>query len=150
MIEVGSVEFYVIVFCVAAAIVAYAAVPSRRGAAALHLIAGQLAEGDPEAAPALDILVDDSRRAIITRRGVRDVSDRGAVSLAVNVVGFDIKIEERITPGSAGPLMTQATFILDFLAPERYHISYHSEDSGLFAAFTLPVSEGIHIHRDLK
>ena len=150
MIAINSVEFYVIAACVAAAIVAYAALPSKRGAAVLHLVAGTLSEGNPEAQPSIDVEVDDNRRAIITRRGVRNVTDSGAVSLAINVIGFDITIDERLTPGRGTGSMTEASFILDFLAPERYHIKYNSEDAGVFAAFSLPVKEGIKIHRELK
>ncbi len=150
MIAFNSVEFYVIAACIAAAIVAYAALPSKRGSAVLHLLAGTLSEGDAEAQPSLDVLVDDNRRAIITRRGVRGVTDTGAVSLAVNVIGFDITIEERITPGRGSGTMAEAQFVLDFLAPERYHIKYNSQAAGVFTAFTLHVREGLKIHRELK
>ena len=73
-----------------------------------------------------------------------------AASLAINVIGFDIVIEERLTHGNGWPTVDTAEFVLDFFAPERYHVRYNSEDAGVFTAFTLPVKEGIKIHRDLK
>ncbi len=149
----NTVEFYVITGAVAAAVVALSALPSRRGQAVLHMVAGDLSDSKStgEQPPAIDIKVDDNRRVIITRRGITGVGDNGAASLAINVTGFDIVIEERLTPGHL-PLERRdtATFTLDFLGAERYHIRYNSEDNGIFTAFTLPVKEGIKIHRELR
>lgn len=151
----NSVEFYVIAGTIAAAVVALASVPARRGAAAQHLLAGVLSEpdaaDDPEA-PTVTAEVDSRGRVIITRRGLPDIAMTGAVSLAVEVAGFDITVKERLTPGRGdhADLAGHATFILDFLAPERYHISYRSEILDLVAAFTLPVRPGIKVTRDLK
>lgn len=149
----NSVEFYVIAAAIAAAVVALSALPARRGVAVLHTIAGVLSDsGAAEPAePSIDIEVDDNRRVVIRRTGLSGVGDTGAASLAVNVIGFDIDIEERLTPGRL-PLERRdtAVFTLDFLGAERYHVRYNSEDAGVFAAFSLPVREGIRIHRQLK
>lgn len=148
----NSVEFYVIAGTVAAAAVALAALPSRKGAAVLHMAAGDLSGSDEGRAlpPSIDVRVDDNRRVHIVRRGLPDITDKGAASLAINVIGFDIEIEERLTHANGWPTVDTAEFVLDFLAPERYHVKYNSEDAGVFTAFTLPVKEGIKIHRDLK
>lgn len=147
----NSVEFYVIAGTAAAAVVALAAVPRRQGPAVLHLVAGELSDSDEEeATPMLDATVDSRGHVILTRTGLRGLRDDGAVSLAVNVIGFDVQIEERITPGRRGLGRADTVcFDLDFFAPERYHISYNSEDTGAFTAFTLPVREGIRISRPL-
>lgn len=149
----NSIEFYVIAGVIAAAVVALSAMPGRRGAAVLHMAAGELSDSKTagEAEPGIDVRVDDERRVIITRRGIRGVGDTGAASLAVNVRGFDVEIEERLTAGRL-PLERRdtAVFVLDFLGAERYHIKYNSEDAGVFAAFSLPVKEGIRISRELK
>lgn len=146
----NTVEFYVIAATVGAAVVALAALPQHKGEARLHLLSGELAEGsDPDEKPGLKVWVDDSRRVHILRTGLTNVRAwGGACSLAVNVRGFDIDIEERHFDGS-GDEMHQAHFVLDFLAPERYHVKYSSADHGLFAAFSLPVREGIKIEREL-
>lgn len=146
----NTVEFYVVAGTVAAAVVALAALPQRRGPAVQHLLAGDLADtGNP--APALLAQVDDRGRLLLTRTGLGGIHAAGAVSLAVTVTGFDIKIEERLTPGQAdsAPVDT-ACFTLDFLGAERYHISYNSDDAGLFAAFTITVRPGIHLTRPLR
>lgn len=150
----NSVEFYVVAGSVAAAVVALSALPSRRGAAVLHLAAGELLppdDSDNPESPAISAEVDRHGRVVVTRHGLHGITSDGAVSLAINVIGFDVKIEERLTPGSAaGTPIGQTRFTLDFFAPERYHISYNSEDAGLFAAFTLPIRPGIAITRPLR
>ena len=75
----------------------------------------------------------------------------GAVSLAVRVSGFDIVIEDRVTPGDLSPLgmAAAAVFTLDFLAPEWYHIRYESEQFSEHAALTLHVREGIRMEKKL-
>ncbi len=147
----NTVEFYVIAGTVAAAVVALMALPARRTDGVLHLVAGLLERrNDGGAEPAIDISVDDNRRVVITRRGLAGLTDGGAVSLAVNVAGFDVVIEERITYDRRGEAVDSAVFTLDFFAPERYKIRYNNEDLGLVTAFSLPVREGIKIHRELR
>lgn len=147
----NTVEFYVIAGAAAAAVVALSALPARRGAAVLHLEAGELLPAAPDAdsgKPRLDVEVDKHGHVIITRHGLRGISMDGAVSLAINAIGFDISIEERLTPGTAADCAAAARFRLDWLGPERYHIKYNSEDAGLFAAFSLPVRPGIRLSRE--
>ena len=148
----NSVEFYVVAGALAAAAVVAASVPKRKGAAELHLIGGSLAGSDEGALaePGIDVFVDDDGRVHIHRRGLKGVTDNGAASLAVNVAGFDVSIEERLTPGNGWPMIDSADFILDFFGSERYHIKYNSEDAGVFAAFTLNVVPGIRLSRPLK
>ena len=145
-----TVEFYVIAGAVAAAVVALTALPQRRRESRLYTLAGELSDSGGHCSPVLEVYVDDNRRVILTRRGLPDVGDTSAASLAVNVAGFDIVIEERLTHGrgATAPRDT-AVFVLDFLAPERYHIRYNGEDAGVFTAFTLPVREGITLRRSL-
>ncbi len=118
----------------------------------LHPAAGDLSGTDEgrDMKPSIDVCVDENRRVHIVRRGLPNITDKGAASLAINVIGFDIVIEERLTHGNGWPTVDTAEFVLDFFAPERYHVRYNSEDAGVFTAFTLPVKEGIKIHRDLK
>ena len=51
---------------------------------------------------------------------------------------------------SSHPVNMSAVFVLDFFAPEWYHIQYINEHDGLFAAFTLHVRPGIHNRRPFK
>lgn len=147
----NSVEFYVITGALAAGAVAAAALPRRQRQSVLHMAAGELSGSDEGrlAVPSIQVEVDDNRRVIIRRSGLLSVMDNGAASLAVNVAGFDVTIEERLTPGNGWPTVDTATFTLDFFAPERYHVKYNSEDTGLFTAFTLNVSPGIRLYKEL-
>jgi len=147
----NTIEFYVIAGTVAAGAVALAALPQKRGRSVLHTVAGQLSHSGNGAEPALDMWVDDYRRIHIMRRGLPNVGDMGAASLAINVKGFDIIIEERLTfdRRSTEPVDT-AEFILDFVGPERYHIRYNSEDTSSMTAFTILVKEGLKMRRELK
>ena len=148
MIDIlGSVEFYVYATVVAAAIVAYLARPSSRGEARQYLLAGGLSNVSnrawtdlPTLPPSISIIVRDDGAVVLFRHGIEGVSTSGAVSLAVTVIGYDITIEERIVPGNNldDPIDT-ATFVLDFLAPDRYHLKYNSSATSRFATATLLV-----------
>ena len=148
----NTVEFYVIAGAIAAAAIVAASLPPRQRQGVLHLLGGELSGSDEGllAPPAIDVEVDDNGRVLLRRSGLKGITDNGAVSLAVNVAGFDVSIEERLTPGNGWPTVDTADFVLDFFGPERYHIKYNSEDTGLFAAFTLNVAPGIRIHKPLS
>ena len=150
MLSFSSAEFYVIAAVIAAAIVALAAIPSRRGAAVLTTYPGTIIDEDTLQQPAIDAEVDPDLRLIITRRGIDSVAADGAVSLAVTTIGFDLTIEERITPGKGRPQPCSAMFILTGFGAERYHIQYRNSHLGLLAAFSLPVRQGVAINRPLR
>ena len=147
-------EFYVIVSVIAAAVIAAVSLPERKGEVKLHLLAGELREADESAdnpSPgAITFTVGAGNLVTLRREGLRGVSMDGAVSLAVKVSGFDITIDERVTPGSPyGQMAESATFTLDFLAPEWYHIRYESDSLSEHASLTLHVREGIVLTKRL-
>lgn len=152
-----TVEFYVIVSVIAAAVIAVVSLPERKGEVKVHLIGGELLqeqETEVHEGPGngqLIIEVHAGNFVIIKRTGLDGVTMAGAVSLAVKVSGFDIVIEERVTTGAASPfgMASGARFHLDFLAPEWYHIRYESERFSEHAAFTLHVREGIVMRKQL-
>ena len=154
----SSVEFYVYATLVAAAIVAFLARPSSRGEARQHLLAGELSNASNRswsdsnsAQPAISLIVRDDGAVVLFRHGIEGVSSSGAVSLAITVIGFDITIEERIVPGNNldDPIDT-ATFVLDFLAPDRYHLKYNSSATSSFVATTLLVRPDYEKHLQLN
>ena len=154
----GSIDFYVYATLVAAAIVAFLARPSERGEARQHLLAGELSNATKRswsdsnsAQPAISLIVRDDGAVVLFRHGIEGVSSSGAVSLAVTVIGFDITIEERIVPGNNldDPIDT-ATFVLDFLAPDRYHLKYNSSATSSFVAATLLVRPDYEKHLQLN
>ena len=132
-----SLEFYVIATLVAAIIVGLAAKPSSRGEARQYLLAGDLTFDDEYAQPAITLTTLDNGKVVLQRHAVEAMTTSGAVSLAITQIGTDITIEERLSDGyTADSPVDTATFYLDFMGAERYHIKYNSDATGLFAAFT--------------
>ncbi len=156
-----SVEFYVVAVIVAAAIVAFSARPAGRGPVVQHLLAGDLTDsgvrGDEQR---IELTVNPDNTVILVRRGLRDLDGRCAVSLAIEVKGFDISIKERISMPRRRADVTStaedlwpvdaATFTLDFLAPEHYHLHYESPSLNLVAVATLHVRPGIRLSKPLQ
>lgn len=143
----STVEFYVIMSVIAAAIVAFSARPQSRGPVMEYLLASELSETDDhdlvQQSVELTCLADDT--VLLVRHGVEDVTMTGAVSLAAKCDGSTITFEERLVAGSSWDAPARkATFHIDFLRPGRYHIRYNSDRTGLFAAFPLHVRPGIN------
>lgn len=151
LIEINSVEFYVIAAVVAAAVVAFSARRGDEGPAKQILLSGVLTKREVPAGAMIELLCNDDGTVLLRRYGVEGLTISGAVSLAITVRGFDVKIKERIVEGSPEdePIDT-AAFILDFMGEERYFISYTSDSSGLFAATTLKNRSGNRIVKELQ
>ncbi|MDE6396866.1 MAG: hypothetical protein K2K84_06320 [Muribaculaceae bacterium] len=151
-VEWGATQWYVLLTVVAAAFIAACARPKDRGKADQRLLAGELIEGEHSTVPMLRVEVMESGAVKFTRLGVDGLTSSGADSLAVNRIGFDLSVKERVSAGySNDPMMAGARFVMDFLAPdEYYHVHWIDEDSGLWTAFTLHVREGIVIERELR
>lgn len=154
-ISIGSVEFYVIMLIVAAVILASAIKPSSRGEVQTFLFAGSLeCNGRIVEEPVVELIVDDRCRLTIVRHGLRGlVASDGAVSIAMTVLGNDIKIEERITTGKSGVDDSSpdvAVFLADQLSPmQRYHLRYNSESLSLSATTFLSCRPGVKIVKTL-
>lgn len=152
---IRSVEFYVVAAVLAAAVVAASVRPSGKGPVRTYLYGGQLVDDGAQAAvepPAIVLAVsDDGRDLILERRGLAGINlDDGAYSVAVNVSGFDVTIDERLTFGSrTGSPATGAEVRIDCLGPERYHFVYRSEALGRSCAFALTLRPGVRIERGL-
>lgn len=145
-----TLEFYIVMAVVAAAIVAFAARPATHGPAEQYLLAGRLYDDSLAEGPELLLECADNGSVAIVRRGIEGVADDGAVSLAVEVAGSDIKIEERIVPGRMAPSgMLGAEFELRHIKLGFYHVRYNSQPTGLFAAFPLHVAPGIRTSKPL-
>lgn len=150
-----SVEFYVILTVVAAAVVALCARPSGRGPVQTHLASGWLTEGAVDKPSSLRIECLDNGDVVVTRQGLTGIYSTGAASLAITRTGNDLRIVERMTPGTplsvdgeAPVQVREASFHLNFLGRDWYHIKYEAEGSR-FAAFSLHVRPGISITREL-
>ncbi len=146
-----SVEFYVVLTAVAALVVGVLCAPSGRGPAETGFLTGYLREsrvGEPmEPGIRVECLADGN--VLLTRHGLADLTDTATVSLAVTRAGFDISIEERVTPGRGGEWIDTATFILPGLGQERYHLKYNSRPTSTFAALTFRNTPGLKAERRL-
>lgn len=149
---VGSVEFYVIAVVIAAAVIALCIRPSRGAEARQYLLAGVLCDSTDDASSEPYIAVEclDDGNVLLRRGGLTGMTDGGAVSLAVTVAGFDIRVEERIVRTTDGLPVNTALFTLDFLASERYHLHYNSEPTATAASMTLSNRPGMSLRRQLK
>lgn len=116
------------------------------------MLPGVLSLSDSPRRPSVELICCDDGSVILRRHGISGVTLSGAVSLAINVSGFDVKIKERTVAGKRGDTETvdTASFILDFMGAERYFISYTAEDAGLFVALTLHNRPGIRVEKQMQ
>lgn len=150
-----SVEFYVIAVVVAAAVIAVLGRRPSDGPVREVLLPGTLSSSaDPQGA-AIELVCHDSGVVTLMRHGLRGVHDDGAVSLALEVRGFEVKIRERVVTGrEPWALVDTAQFTLDFMGREHYFISYTSaptpEATELFASLTLSNRPGNRVVKQLQ
>lgn len=121
--------------------------PRQRGQAETSFCTGSL-DCDPDTTPRLEIRCLDNGDVVLQRCGLQGITSAATVALAVTRIGFDLEIEERITPGTPSDTPVQrATFIIEGLARERYHLRYNSSSFSTFIATTLPNRPGIAFTR---
>ena len=148
-----TTEFYVTVLVVAAAVLAYAAMPASAGAVRQHLVGSSLGSMG-RCAPGIEVECLGGGDVVISRRGLDGVFPDGAVSAAVSVKGFDVTVEERVVcgkcdAGDGNP--DTAVFRLDFLAEgQRYHLRYVSDAVQMSVSLVLHNRMGIKVSRELS
>lgn len=155
-----SIEIYIILLLLAAFSVALLAIPKGTGPVLTDFSTGKLSASDYAAkdpSPRLELLCRDDGTLEINRIGLPAGLDNAAtVALAITRKGFDISIEERITPGAGALLDSErhpvdtATFYIPNLACERYHVSYNSAPTSTFTTFTIYNRPGLHSSRPLR
>lgn len=149
----SSVEIYVLLALLAAAVLALCMNPSKKGEAISHLLAGTFCQFEDNGidSPIIDFECLESGNVLLTRRGLLNLTESSAVSLAITIIGFDITIQERIVIGNgSGEPINTALFTLDFIGAERYHIRYISEQTSSAASLTLNNRPEMHVSRQLK
>ncbi len=146
-----TTEFYIMATLAAAMVVGFMSKPSGRGPARQHLLAGDLSSDDGSAPAAVSLSALDDGTVLLRRHGLEGMTSSGAVSLAITIIGQDISIEERLSDGySNDSRVDTATFRLDFLGADRYHVRYNSDATGLFAAFTFNNRQGYKVTKLLN
>lgn len=155
-----TVTIYIILLLAAALSVALLAIPKGTGPVLTDFATGKLTASDfaaKDPSPRLELLCRDDGTLEINRIGLpAGLNNTATVALAITRKGFDISIEERITPGSGALLDSElqpvdtATFYIPNLARERYHISYNSAPTSTFTSFTLLNRPGLRSSRPLR
>lgn len=152
----NSVEFYVVLFTVGAAIVALCARPADRGPVVTHLFNGSPAPSSGSMpSPAIFVRRTGECGLQLTRTGIRLTPD-AEVTYALSRRGAEILIEELIvTSGGLQPLNEPtASCDLQFTASEipcdRLSIRFESRSLSIMAVMTLPAGSGASSWRPLN
>lgn len=151
-----SVEFYVILFVIAALAVGLLAIPQGRGPVETSFANGDLSfdNGTSDLTPRIELECMPDGTVKIIRYGLPEsLTSAASIALAITRKGFDLTIEERISPSSRAILdsettpVNRATFILGGLAHERYHLKYNSETTSSFTTATINNRPGLRSTR---
>lgn len=124
--------------------------PRDRGQAETEFASGELSV-DADDVPRLEFRCLDNGDVELTRCGLAGLDSGCSVALAITRIGFDISIEERVTRGvDGGAPVNRATFVLEGLAQERYHVTYNSSAYSRFLSTSLPNRPGIEFRREFR
>lgn len=153
-----SVEFYVILLVVAALVIGLLAIPQGVGPVETDFVTGDL-DFNPNAnpgSPSLEIDCKPDGTIRIIRTGLPEgMTSTATAALAITRKGFDLSIEERLTPDGSAFLASEARavncaiYYLTGLAHERYHIKFNSDSTSQFAAFAINNLPGLQSSRPL-
>lgn len=140
MIDVHSVEFYVIAFVVAMALVTLLVGQRAHGEATTNIDTFNLIARQADEAGLLAITSEDTDHVAITRTGL-PITDGDTIVLVSTIVDNKWHIQEkRATRGRGGQVEVDGAVELHFLRPGRYHVRYDSEVTGQWCTLT-------HTHR---
>lgn len=140
MIDVHSVEFYVIAFVVAMALITLLVGQKHHGEATTNIDTFNLIPSMADEAGLLAIVSEDTDRVAITRTGL-PISEGDTIILVSTIIDDKWHIEEkRATKGRGPHVAMDGSAELAFLKPGRYHVRYDSEVTGQWCTFT-------HTHR---
>lgn len=148
---IGSLEFYVIAFAVAIALVALMARPSDKGEAQTLFARGVADKTAGE--EGITMTTDGDGRLEWTRHSVHLDTPDCQVNCAITVVDRDIKIIERKANDSLAEIAPTDSDIrfscLQPLRPGRYHIYYESAWSGEWASGYIRIPASLPKHLDV-
>lgn len=154
-IAIGTVEWCVIGFIAAMAVVAAVIKPPQRHEAMTMFLKGGMepvCASTPAGEPELVIYVSD-RGPVITRRGFDGLLRTGgsSVALAVTVSGYDVTIKERLVPGYGDEFIGTVSFDASGLRLRgNYHVQYISDSLSRSTAFSLLTRPGVRVVRTLR
>ena len=100
--ELFSTEFYVLIFTLAACCVGLIVKPGRRGQAETSFAEAMTLDREVDTTPRVEFRCLSNGDVALIRSGLTGVTSADTVALAITRIGFDISIEERISPGRGG------------------------------------------------
>lgn len=140
MIDIHSVEFYVIAFVVAMALVTLLIGQRTHGPATTNIDTLDLTPSLADEAGLLTITSSDTDHVTIARTGL-PIFEGDTIILVSTVIDDKWHIQEkRATKGRGAHVAMDGSAQLTFLKPGRYHVRYDSEVTGQWVTFT-------HTHR---
>lgn len=136
-------------FTIAALLVGLIVKPHQRGQAETSFATPVALDRETDTTPRIELRCLNNGDIALIRSGLAGLTDSATIALAITRIGFDISIEERITPPQApGATVERATFLLTDLGAERYHITYNAPTYSLFLATSITNRPGINIVRN--
>ena len=150
MIDIHSVEFYVIAFVVAMALVTLLIGQRTRGEATTNIDTLDLTPSLADEAGRLDISSDSGDTVSITRTGL-PIFEGDTIILVSTVIDDKWHIEEkRATKGRGAHVAMDGSAQLTFLKPGRYHVRSDSEITGQWVTLTYTHRPSGHSCAQLK
>ncbi|MCM1021718.1 MAG: hypothetical protein NC343_05625 [Muribaculum sp.] len=149
-IAIGTVETCVLVFIVAAAVLALAMRPTNISPVETVFAKGTLELEEHSCQPMLNICVLSDFSVMIVRHGMS--SSIQTAALAITIKNNTIAIEERITQSATTfSSLCRATFLITSLKPrQRMHVHYNSSAENRHCAFTLLTEPGFSTNCQLQ
>lgn len=140
MIDVHSVEFYVIAFVVAMAMVTLLMGQRDHGEATTNIDTMNLIATQAQEEGVVAITSEDTDLVAITRTALPVMEDDTVIIVSTVIDDKWHIIEKKATKGRGAHIMTDAAVEISFLRTGRYHVRYDSEITGQWCTFT-------HTHR---
>lgn len=140
MIDIHSVEFYVIAFVVAMALITLLMGQRHHGEATTNIDTYILIAAQDTPEGTLAITSEDVDQIIVTRTGI-PIMDGDSIIVVSTIIDDKWQmIEKRAVKGNGEHTTADGMIEASFLRPGRYHVRYDSEITGQWCTFT-------HTHR---
>ncbi len=148
-----SVEFYIIAFVVAMALVGVMFNPSKHGEAITYFANGCIKPALSDGMPTLESIGEDNRRLVLVHRCVA-VPIGVTSSIAIVLSGSDMRVSEKFNiPKGIEPEEAEICdiiYTIDFLLAQRYHLYFESAADGTYASMSVLNNEGFRNKSEFK
>jgi len=151
MIEINSLEFYVIAFTVAMALVALFFGQDNRGEATTEVTALSLNPSVTDDSGLVMLQAQDDGSVLVLRNAI-PLDEGDTVNIVVTAVGNKLTIVEKkgVQSRTAIDLLADGTGMISHLPADRFHVRYESEITGQWALFTFSNRDGRSASSHLK